>query len=200
MRSAIQAHNGTEVETAGDSFFAVFSSSKDCVAAAADMQRSLGAHSWPDGEQLKVRMGIHTGEAQQTAAGLVGLDVHRGARISSAAHGGQVLLSETTLSVVRDSMPEGVSYRDLGMHRLKDLGRPQQIFQLVIDGVENDFAPIRSLENPKLRNNLPAQLSSFIGRETQLAEVKALVEDSRLVTLTGAGGIRQDTTLPPGRS
>jgi predicted ATPase/class 3 adenylate cyclase len=188
MRSVIQAHNGTEIDTAGDSFFVVFSSSNDCVAAAADMQRALGAHSWPEGEQLRVRMGIHTGEAQQTAAGLVGLDVHRGARISSAAHGGQVLLSETTLSVVRDSMPNGVSYRDLGMHRLKDLGRPQQIFQLVIDGLGNDFAPIRSLENPKLRNNLPAQLSSFIGRATQLTEVKELVEDSRLVTLTGAGG------------
>jgi predicted ATPase/class 3 adenylate cyclase len=188
MRSAIKAHDGTEVDTSGDSFFVVFSSSRDCVAAAAEMQRSLESHSWPGSEHPRVRMGIHTGEAQHTTAGLVGLDVHRASRISSAAHGGQVLLSETTMSVVRDSMPEGLSYRDLGMHRLKDLGRPQQIFQLVVEGLENDFAPIRSLENPKLRNNLPAQLSSFIGRATQLGEVRELVKDSRLVTLTGAGG------------
>ena len=133
-------------------------------------------------------MGIHCGEAAQTAAGLVGLDVHRAARVAGIAYGGQVLVSESAAALVRDWLPEGAALADLGIHRLKDLGRPEQIFQLCAAGMQAEFPPLRSAGNPALLNNLPAQLSAFIGRDREVPEVRALVESSRLVTLTGAGG------------
>jgi len=133
-------------------------------------------------------MGVHAGEAEPTAAGLVGLDVHRAARIAAVAHGGQVLVSETAAALVRGALPPGAGLRDLGWHRLKDLGRPEQIFQLCAAGLPAQFAPLRSLGNPALPNNLPAQLATFIGRDREIGEVRALVESARLVTLTGAGG------------
>jgi len=188
IRSALAGHGGREVDTAGDGFFAVFSSPRACVAAALEMQQALGAHAWPGGEHVRVRMGVHAGEAEQTAAGLVGLDVHRAARIAAVAHGGQVLVSETAAALVRGALPAGAGLRDLGWHRLKDLGRPEQIFQLCAAGLPAQFAPLRSLDNPALRNNLPAQLATFIGRDREIGEVRALVESARLVTLTGAGG------------
>ena len=135
-----------------------------------------------------MRMGVHTGEAAQTPTGLLGLDVHRAARVAAVASGGQILLSETTAALVRDSLPAGAALRDLGVHRLKDLGRPEQIFQLDAAGLPTEFPPLRSLDNPALPNNLPVQLTAFIGREREMAEVRALVGSSRLVTLTGAGG------------
>ncbi len=140
------------------------------------------------GEQVRVRMGVHTGEAAQTVTGLVGLDVHRAARVAAVAYGGQVLLSETAAALVRDSLPPGAALRDLGVHRLKDLGRPEQIFQLDVPGLQAEFPPLRSLGNPALPNNLPAQLATFIGRERELSDVRGLVGSARLVTLTGAGG------------
>ena len=188
IRAALAAHDGQEIDTQGDAFFAVFSSPSACVAGAIEMQRALVSYFWPAGETVRVRMGIHSGEAAQTATGLVGLDVHRAARIASAAHGGQIVLSLTAAALLRDSLPPGTSLRDLGLHRLKDLGRPEQIFQLEADGLPAVFPPLRSLDNPKLRNNLPAQVSSFIGREAELAEVRSLITGSRLVTLTGGGG------------
>jgi predicted ATPase/class 3 adenylate cyclase len=189
IRSALAAHGGEELNTAGDGFFAGFSSPRACVAAALDMQLALGGQAWPDGEQVRVRMGVHAGEAAETtAAGLVGLDVHRAARIAAVAHGGQVLVSETVAALVRDSLPPGAGLRDLGWHRLKDLGRPEQIFQLCAAGLQTEFAPLRSLGNPALPNNLPAQLAAFIGRDREIGEVRALVGSARLVTLTGAGG------------
>ena len=133
-------------------------------------------------------MGVHVGQASETATGLVGFDVHRGSRVAAVAHGGQVVLSAAAGAIVRDSLPGGASLRDLGLHRLKDLGRPQQIFQLEADGLGRDFPPLRSLENPELLNNLPSYLSTFVGRETELHEVRSLVESGRLVTLTGFGG------------
>jgi predicted ATPase len=188
IRSGLAAHGGEEVDTQGDAFFAVFSSPRACVAAVIEMQRALGAHAWPAGEHVRVRMGVHTGEASRTAAGLVGLDVHRAARVAAAGYGGQVLLSETAAALVRDALPPGAALEDLGVHRLKDLGRPERIFQLRAAGLQAEFPPLRSLGNPALRNNLPAQLATFIGRERELSEVRALVASSRLVTLTGAGG------------
>ncbi len=133
-------------------------------------------------------MGIHAGEAQETVTGLVGYDVHKAARVAAAAHGGQVLLSESAAALVHDSLPPGSSLSDLGSHRLKDLGRPEQVFQLDLPGLPNEFPPIRSLNNPELENNLPVQLSSFIGRGKELSEIRSLVESYRLVTLCGAGG------------
>jgi predicted ATPase/class 3 adenylate cyclase len=188
IRSGLAAHGGEEVDTQGDGFFAVFSSPKACVAAAAEMQRAVEAYAWPAGEQVWVRMGVHTGEASKTATGLVGLDVHRAARVAAVAHGGQVLVSESATVLVRDWLPPGTALRDLGVHRLKDLGRPERIFQLSVAGLRAEFPPLRSLGNPALANNLPAQLATFVGRERELSQVRQLVESSRLVTLAGAGG------------
>jgi predicted ATPase/class 3 adenylate cyclase/DNA-binding CsgD family transcriptional regulator len=188
IRSALAAHGGSEANTLGDGFFAAFSSSRACVAAVLEMQQAIEAHAWPAGEQVRVRMGIHTGEAEQTGAGLVGLDVHRAARVAGVAHGGQVLVSETAAALVRDSLPPGAALTDLGVHRLKDLGRPEQIFQLRAAGLRAGFPPLRSLGSAALPNNLPGQLATFVGRGRELAEVRALAGSSRLVTLTGAGG------------
>ena len=188
IRSALAARGGTEVVMLGDGFFAVFSSARACVAAVLEMQQALHAQAWPGGEQVRVRMGMHCGEAAQTPAGLVGLDIHRAARIAAVGHGGQVLVSEPAAALVRDLLPEGAALTDLGIHRLKDLGRPERLFQLCGPGLEAEFPPLRSLGSPALLNNLPAQLSAFIGRGRELAEVRALTESSRLVTLTGAGG------------
>jgi predicted ATPase/class 3 adenylate cyclase len=188
IRSCLAAHGGREIDTQGDAFFAVFPAPSACVAAAVDMQRRLRAHPWPAGQAVRVRMGIHCGEAEQTPAGVVGLEVHRAARIAAVAHGGQIVVSDAAAVLVRDSLPAGATLRDLGLHRLKDLTRPEQIFQLDADGLPAAFPPLASLDNPKLRNNLPAQVSSFIGRDAELAEVRRLIGSSRLVTLTGSGG------------
>jgi predicted ATPase/class 3 adenylate cyclase len=188
IRSGLAVHDGSEVDTQGDAFFAVFSSARACVAAVMEMQRALEAHAWPAGEHVRVRMGVHTGEASKTATGFVGLDVHRAARVAAVGYGGQVLLSETAAALVRDALPAGASLKDLGVHRLKDMGRPERIFQLQAAGLQARFPPLRSLGNPALPNNLPAQLATFIGRARELTEVRDLVKSCRLVTLTGAGG------------
>jgi predicted ATPase/class 3 adenylate cyclase len=188
IRSALAAHDGHEVDTQGDALFAVFSSPRGCVAAVLQMQQDLQGHVWPGGERVQVRMGIHCGEAARTATGLVGLEVHRAARMAAVAYGGQVLVSESAAVLVRDGLPPGAALADLGSHRLKDLGRPERIFQLQGPGLQAGFPPLRSLGNPALPNNLPVQLSAFIGREREVSEVRALAESCRLVTLTGAGG------------
>ncbi|HEY2507544.1 MAG TPA: adenylate/guanylate cyclase domain-containing protein [Streptosporangiaceae bacterium] len=188
IRSALAAYGGTELTMMGDGFFAAFTSPRDCVAAVLSMQQGIEVHAWPAGQQVRVRMGVHTGEAETTSAGPVGLDVHRAARIAAVAHGGQVLLSETSAALVRDALPDGVGLADLGVHRLKDLGRPERLFQLTAPALLADFPPLRSLGNPALLNNLPAELSTFVGREHELKEVQALAETGRLVTLVAAGG------------
>jgi predicted ATPase/class 3 adenylate cyclase len=188
IREALSAHGGTEIGTHGDAFFAVFSSPRPCVAAVIAMQRALSAHHWPEIGALRVRMGVHSGVAAKTTTGLVGYDVHRAARVAAVAHGAQVLLSSAAMDLVRDALPEGVSVRDLGLHRLKDLNRPEHIFQLEAPGLERDFPLLRSLDNPALANNLPAQSARFIGRERELADLRSLIESHRVVTLTGAGG------------
>ena len=109
-------------------------------------------------------------------------------RVAAVAHGGQVLVSSAAAGLVANSLPQGASLRDLGLHRLKDLGRPEKIYQLQVAGLQSEFPPLRSLDNPALANNLAAQPASFVGRERELSELRQLVEDTRLVTLTGAGG------------
>ena len=189
IREGLAVHGGREVSTAGDGFFAVFTSPRACVAAAIQIQRQLASHAWADGERVKVRMGLHTGEASdESAAGLVGLDIHKAARIAAAAHGGQVLVSEATAILVRDLLRDDVSLRDLGSHRLKDLGRPEELFQLVAAELETDFPPIKTLDNPLLKHNLPLQLTSFVGREQDVSELAAATQGHRLVTITGPGG------------
>src|SRR5215472_4686699 len=184
MRTALAAHGGKEVVSQGDGVFAVFTSPQAGVDAAIQVQRALVSHPWPAGERVRVRMGIHSGEAAQTEAGLAGLEVHRAARIAAVAHGGQVVVSAVAAGLLAGSLPAGVGLKDLGLHRLRDMGRAEQIFQLQAEGLPATFPPLRSVDNPKLRSNLPAQVSSFIGRDTELAEVRGLVGGSRLVTLT----------------
>jgi predicted ATPase/class 3 adenylate cyclase len=186
VRDALVAHGGIENQVEGDGFFAVFADAAAATAAVADMQRALQAEPWPDGGAIRVRMGLHTGEGELDAEGAyVGHDVHRAARVGAAGHGGQVLLSEATASLVDGQLGPGLSLRSLGAHRLKDL-RPERIAQLVIDGLPADFPPIRSLDARP--NNLPMELSSFVGRERELDEIRALLASTRLVTLTGPGG------------
>ncbi len=146
LRAAFAAHGGHEVDTQGDSFFVAFRRAKDAVAAAADAQRDLAAHAWPDGVQLLVRMGLHTGEPQVGEQRYVGIGVHKAARIGAAGHGGQVLLSRTTRELVEDELPTGVTIRDLGERRLKDLDRTERLSQLVIEGLSTDFAPLRTVD------------------------------------------------------
>ncbi len=135
LRTAFQHYNGHEVDTQGDSFFVAFARASDAVEASVDAQRALAAYDWPAGVMVPVRIGLHTGEPSRTTEGYVGLDVHHAARIMSAGHGGQVLLSHTTRELVMHDLPEGVSLRDLGEHRLKDLQHPSHLFQLVIAGL-----------------------------------------------------------------
>ena len=188
IRQCLSTHGGHEEGTQGDSFFATFTSPRASVSCAMEIQRLLGEYQWPGGEEVLVRIGIHTGEVSEEATGLVGYEVHRAARIAAVGHGGQVLLSSATAGLVEDSLPDGATLRNLGAHRLKDLGRPETILQLVAPGLVAEFSPLRSLDNPELPNNLPASLGTFIGRVSELQEVRTLIEASRLVTLTGAGG------------
>jgi predicted ATPase/class 3 adenylate cyclase len=186
LRSAFAAHGGQEEGTEGDSFFVVFDSAIDAVAAAVEAQRALATEAWPAGVEVNVRMGLHAGEASSSAAGLVGIDVNRAARIAAAAHGGQVVVSEAVSALVTPGLGDGISLRGLGSHRLKDLREPQPLSQVVAEGLRMDFPPLRSLDARP--NNLPTQLTSFVGRERELAEAGGLLEANRLVTLTGPGG------------
>ncbi len=188
VRAVLAAHGGSEQGVRGDSFFAVFTSPSDAIAAALQIQSLLPECDWPEGECIRVRMGIHTGEVTTTSTGLVGYELHKAARIADIGRGGQVLISSAVVGLVEDGLADGVSMRSLGSHRLKDLGRPETIFQLVAEGLQRDFPPLRSLDSDDMPNNLPAFLSQFIGRSEEIEEVKVLVEHSRLVTLTGAGG------------
>jgi predicted ATPase/class 3 adenylate cyclase len=186
MRQAIGAYDGREIGTEGDSFFVVFASAEKAAAAVVDAQRALAAHPWP-GVQVRIRMGLHTGEGNVVGDGYVGLDVHRAARIAGAGHGGQVLLSEATATVIGKALPRGAVPTDLGEYRLKDLPRPEHIYQLDIEGLPTDFPAIKSLDIR--RNNLPLHLTTFHGRERELGEVKRLLSEVRLVTLLGPGGM-----------
>jgi class 3 adenylate cyclase len=146
LRAAFAAHEGREVDTQGDSFFVVFPRTTQAAAAAVAIQRALTAEVWPEGGAVRVRIGMHTGEPIRTAAGYTGLDVIRGARIKEAGHGGQVLLSKATATLIEDALIDGLSLRDLGVHRLKGLPRPERIFQLIIPALPADFPPLRSLD------------------------------------------------------
>jgi YVTN family beta-propeller protein len=146
LRAAFEAHGGWEVDTQGDSFFVAFRRAKDAVAAAVAAQRDLATHPWPHGGGVKVRMGLHTGEPQVGGERYVGLGVHKAARIGAAGHGGQVLLSRTTRELVEDELPPGVTIRDLGERRLKDVDRPERLSQLVIDGLPSEFGQLNTLD------------------------------------------------------
>jgi predicted ATPase/class 3 adenylate cyclase len=186
LRQAIHQHRGQTFKTGGDAFCVAFATPGDAIAAAVTAQSALHAQAWDKTGPLRVRMALHSGVAQQREGDFFGPALNRVARLLAAAHGGQILLSQATSDQVRNQLPEAASLRDLGAHRLKDLQQPEQIFQLVHPALPADFPPLRSLEAS--RHNLPAPLTSFIGRECEMAGAKRLLSATRLLTLTGSGG------------
>ena len=188
LRTTFLACSGHEVDTQGDAFFVAFARATDAVFAAVEMQRTLALHTWPFGVAVRTRMGLHTGEPQLSAEGYVGLDVNHAARIMSAGHGGQILLSQTTHDLIENDLPDRVSLRDHGEHRLKDLQYPAHLYQLVMADLPADFPPLKTLDSHP--NNLPVQLTRLIGREKEITAIQYLFqrEDTRLMNLTGTGG------------
>jgi hypothetical protein len=192
LRAAFDEHGGREVHTEGDAFFVAFVRASDAIAAAVSAQRSLASQRWPEGVNVRVRMGLHTGEAQVRQDDYVGLDVHRAARICAAGHGGQVLISSSTRELVADELPVDVALRDLGEHRLKDLDRPEHLFQLVVGDLPADFPPLASLSpGSHGANGLPRSPNRTIGREEDVRAIadRLRVDGVRLLTLTGPGGV-----------
>jgi YVTN family beta-propeller protein len=159
LRRVFAAHGGHEVDTQGDSFFYVFPRAKAAVEAAVEAQRALASHRWPEGGQVRVRVGINTGEAALEDGRYVGFAVHRAARISAAGHGGQILLSSSTRELVEHDLPADQLVRDLGERRLKDLPRPERIYQLVVDGLPSEFAPLRTLDEQERMERAQAVLA-----------------------------------------
>jgi predicted ATPase/class 3 adenylate cyclase len=186
LRAVWEASDGQEQSTEGDSFFVVFPEAPAAVAAAVAGQRALAAEPWPDDAPIRVRMGLNSGGAEVSGDSLVGLGVNRAARIAGLAHGGQILASKLTQDLLEDHPLDGVRLRDLGDHRLKDLGAPVRIVQVVADGLPADFPALRSLDARP--NNLPTQLTTFVGRDAELEEAAGLLAGTRLLTLTGPGG------------
>ena len=200
LDECIAAHGGVRpVEQGeGDSVVGAFSRASDAIAAALDAQRAFAAEPWPEGGVLRVRMAIHTGEAQLRDSGnYFGQAVIRCARLRAVGHGGQILVSDATAGLVADRLPAGVELVELGVHRLKDLGRPERVRQLTGPDLPAGFPPLRSLD--AFRHNLPVQLTPLVGRGDATAEVARLVAEQRLVTLTGSGRRRQNPTRFGGR-
>jgi predicted ATPase/class 3 adenylate cyclase len=185
IRASLNSNGGLEVATEGDSFFAVFSDPAGAIAAALDIQNALSAERWYEEATIRVRIGIHSGNGVLGAANYVGVDVHRAQRVAAAAHGGQVLISSITSLLVGDRLPAGVSLRDLGRHKLPGFDRPDTLYQLVADGLEESFPPPTG-SIPTSR--LPDPLSEFVGREEELERGEETLRSHRLVTLTGPGG------------
>ena len=186
LRAAVAMHNGYAYKMIGDAFQIAFETAPEAVATALEIQRALHVEPWPETGPLHVRMALHTGVTEERGDDYVGPALNRVARLLGVGHGGQVLLTQPVYDLVRDDLPHDAELRDLGEHRLKDLIRPEHIYQLTASGLQSDFPPLKSLDN--FPNNLPLQVTSFIGREKEMAEVKRLLWDSRLVTLTGPGG------------
>ncbi|HEU4673890.1 MAG TPA: adenylate/guanylate cyclase domain-containing protein [Candidatus Limnocylindrales bacterium] len=188
LRDAFRRAGGEEQGTEGDSFFVVFTSADAALRAAVDGQRSLAAEPWPDGRQVAVRIGIHTGETSMVDGDLIGIEINRAARVAAAANGGQIVVSEVTRALLSDATAGSdtdIELRDLGIHRLKDFD-PGRLFDVVAAGLPSSFPPLRSGGSPF--SGLPAQRTAFVGRAREVGEVRSLLLGRRLVTLTGPGG------------
>jgi hypothetical protein len=185
FRGAIEAHGGVVFKTVGDAFCAAFSTAPEALEAALAIQSKLLAEEWGE-TPIRARLCLHSGSAHERDGDYFGPPLNRAARLLSAGHGGQVLLSAAAQELGRDRLPEGASLRDLGLYRLKDLERPERIYQLIAPGLPLEFPPLKTLEG--FANNLPQQWTSFVGREKDIAEVKRLLGETRLLTLAGPGG------------
>ena len=187
LRDAIESHAGYVVKTTGDGFHAAFRAAHDAVDAAIDALRGLGLESWGATGALRVRMGVHTGEVEDRDGDYYGTAVNRAARLMAIAHGGQVLVSDATERLLGDAGGGSFELVDLGEHRLRDLAQASRVFQVAAPGLESEFPPLRSLE--QFASNLPVQLTSFVGRDNELLALTKMLGASRLVTLTGVGGV-----------
>lgn len=190
LRESVQSRGGVVFKTVGDAFYVAFATAGAAIPAAVAAQQALFAEPWDDAlGPIRVRMALYTGEVEHRDQDYFGQPLNRVARLLSVGHGGQVLLSLTTTGLVRDILPPGVSLQELGKHRLKDIQVPEQIFQLNIEGLPLQFAPLKTLDSQP--NNLPTQLTPFVGREKDLGTIEALLrrKDVRLVTLVGLGGV-----------
>ena len=188
LEKAIAANNGHVFNRMGDGMAAAFSTASDAVSAAAAIQRALAEEPWGTVSPLRARIGLHTDKAVAVeSGGYASQPINRCSRLMTAAHGGQAIISGATEALVRDELPDGMGLIDLGEHRLRDLGRPIRVFQLTRDSQHEDFPPLRSLDS--FPGNLPAQVSSFIGRQADVSRVAAALANSRVVTITGVGGV-----------
>ena len=191
VHEAANSHRGRIVKNEGDGFFVAFQSALDAVTSAVEIQRHLAAEEWASPQSVMVRIGVHTGEGRLGGSDYVGIDVHRAARIGDSGHGGQTLVSEATARLVEYSLPEGTRLEDLGTHRLRDLTHEEHIFQLSVEGLPTEFPPLRTLTSSK--GNLPIRDLTLVGRQLEKDSVIAALEESRLVTLTGPGGVGKTT-------
>lgn len=187
VRVAISRHGGYVFKTVGDAFCAAFDTVPKALHAALDAQRELGNEDFSAVRGLRVRMGLHTGDAEERDGDYFGPAVNRAARLMSIGHGGQILLSGATHELVYEDSPNEITFTDLGLHRLRDLAKPEHVWQVTTKDLSRDFPPLRSLD--MLPNNLPVQVTSFRGREKDLEDLRAHLAEHRLVTLLGAGGV-----------
>ena len=186
IRSAVEDHAGFVFKTVGDAVCAAFQSPRNSLEAAIDSQRALSSEDWKEIGDLKVRMGIHAGAAEFRDGDYFGSTLSRVSRIEGAAHGGQILLSGIAVELLEEESSGAVAFKSLGNYRLRNLDRPEHLYQAVVPGLADSFPPPRSME--ALPNNLPVQTTSFVGREPELREVKELLAEARLLTLMGMGG------------
>jgi class 3 adenylate cyclase len=202
MRAAMEAHGGTEIDTQGDAFFFSFTRAKDAADAAVEAQRALAEHEWPNGKQVRVRMGLHTGEPQVGEHGYLGIDVVRAARICSAGHGGQILLSETTRALLGNALPAGASVLDLGQQNLKDI-QQERIFQLALDEQAMEKRPLKTADAPgRPGSKAEAMAASFEERITNFVEQQIERQMEKAATAVERGeqpGVGEEFGPPPRR-
>ncbi len=198
VRRVVSEHGGVEVRMEGDSFFCAFTHASHALAASLDAQRALRAYGWPEGGEMRVRMGLHTGEAESADGDYIGLAVHQAARVVDAGHGGQVLVSDATRFAAGELLPARASLRLLGAYRLKDFPAPTPLYQLCHPDLPPEFPALRTL--PAAAHNVPAQVTLFVDRRAEVSELAELVTMERLVSVVGPGGVgktRLSTELVP---